>query len=527
MTFYHISNSLSSFFLYTLKKASYYYIIKIGDIMKKFLNFISLILCGIILISLCSCGKAYLKECIYFNLSAAPVSLDPQTASDDNELLIVRNTFEGLLRKDKDGKITNGAAESYEKNGLTYTFKIRKNSEYFDGTKLTAADFVFAFKRAVDPKTAAPFAKRLKAVGNAGSILAGKADKNSLAVRAEDDYTLEIRLDSEDEFFLDTLTTSVCMPCNEKFFNKSVGKYGLEKKYVLANGSYYIGRWNTDDFGIRLYKNNNYKGDFSALNASVFLSHNTEKSAPDLIKDNTFDMAFLKNGEIENAKKNGFNVKSCQNSLIVMTVGQEFSKEIALAIGCAAGRSVYEKLLPEGFEVADGIYPDIITEGLNTDLPAYEREYNIEKAKELISSAVKRTDDKVFPSATLYYFDDESIKPAVSAIVSHWQQNLSAFVNIKPSSNKDALTSELKNQTLQFAVFPVKANSPRPEEFLELFGADGSDLFSAQKKILNSGRIIPLAFSSVSAAYPENISNVFFDSSNGYIDFSFVIKKGQ
>ena len=205
--------------------------------MKKLLNFISLLLCGVILISLCSCGKAYLKECIYFNLSAEPVSLDPQTASDDNELLIVRNTFEGLLRKDKDGKITNGVAESYEKNGLTYTFRIKENSEYFDGTKLTAADFVFAFKRAVDPKTAAPFAERLKAVGNAKSILSGFSDKESLAVKAVDKYTLEITLDSEDEFFLDTLTTSVCMPCNEKFFNKSVGKYGLEKKYVLANGS--------------------------------------------------------------------------------------------------------------------------------------------------------------------------------------------------------------------------------------------------------------------------------------------------
>lgn len=527
MIFYHILNRLSSFFLYTLKKASYYYIIKNGDLMKKLLNFISLLLCGVILISLCSCGKAYLKECIYFNLSAEPVSLDPQTASDDNELLIVRNTFEGLLRKDKDGKITNGVAESYEKNGLTYTFRIKENSEYFDGTKLTAADFVFALKRAVDPKTAAPFAERLKAVGNAKSILSGFSDKESLAVKAVDKYTLEITLDSEDEFFLDTLTTSVCMPCNEKFFNKSVGKYGLEKKYVLANGSYYIGRWNTDDFGIRLYKNNNYKGSFSALNASVFLSCNTEKSAPELIADQTVDMAFLKNGETESAKENGLKVKSCQNSLIVMTIGQEFSNDIALAISCATDRSVYEKLLPEGFEIADGIYPEIIKEGLNTDLPAYEREYNIEKAKKLISSAVKSTDDKVFPSATLYYYDDESIKSAVSAIVSHWQQNLSAFVNIKPSSNKDALMSDLKNQTLQFAVFPVKAKSSRPEEFLELFGAEGSDLSSAQKKILTSNRIIPLAFSSVNAAYPENISNVFFDSSNGYIDFSFVIKKGQ
>ena len=86
---------------------------------------------------------------IYFELPEVPLTLDPQTASTDSELLIIRNINEGLLRKNEKGEIVCGLAESYQKNGLTYTFTLRKNAKWARGEKITADDFVFAFKRAV------------------------------------------------------------------------------------------------------------------------------------------------------------------------------------------------------------------------------------------------------------------------------------------------------------------------------------------------------------------------------------------
>ena len=494
--------------------------------MKFFKNIFLFVLIAAVSGVFTGCGKAYKKECIYFNLSAVPDTLDPQTAKDDNELLIIRNIYEGLLRKDKNGKIVSGAAESYEKQGLTYTFHLRKDSQYYDGTKLTAADFEFALKRAVLPETKAPFADRLKNIKNASLILSGKKSSDELGVSVKDERTLTVTLEEEDEYFLDTLTTSVCMPCNEKFFKESKGKYGLERKYTLSNGSYFVGKWNSEDFGIRLYTNENYKGDFENMNASVFLSCNTEESISSLANSNAVDMGFIETSEIKSAVSSGLSYKSAENKCIFLTIGKEYDQNCAKAFSYATGESVYKNALTSPVRKAVGIYPGALS--LENAQIGQTSEYNIEKAKELLFNTVKGTENKAFPASTLYYFDDEIIKDISTLTVSHWQQNLSAFINIKPSDNYDQLKTELAALSLPFAIFPVKATGENIIEYLKNFGiSDTSDYVSAQSNILKSGRIIPLAFDSTNIVYNKNITEFEFDSFNGYIDFSFVIKNGK
>ena len=221
-------------------------------------------------LSFCGCKKDYSKNYVYFDVSSEPKSLDPQTASTDEELMIVRNIFEGLLRKNEKGEIVNGVCSSYFVNGLELTFNLKENAVWSNGTKLTANDFVFGLRRAVTPNVKATFADRLLSVKNAKSILEGSLSPESLGVRSEGKYTLKITLETTDEYFLDTLTTSVCMPCNEEFFKSTVGQYGLNAKCILGNGSYVLKKWNPDDFGIRLYRNEEYSGDFKASSISVF-----------------------------------------------------------------------------------------------------------------------------------------------------------------------------------------------------------------------------------------------------------------
>ena len=108
----------------------------------------SLIICVFVLFGITGCDNTD-KAYIYFNLPEKPQTLDPQIAESDAELLIVRNIYEGLLRKDKDGKIVCGVAENYQKDGLTYTFNLKKDAEWKNGEPLTAYDFVFGFKRAL------------------------------------------------------------------------------------------------------------------------------------------------------------------------------------------------------------------------------------------------------------------------------------------------------------------------------------------------------------------------------------------
>ena len=126
---------------------------------------ISLILCLCVILTVVGCSSTD-DEYLYFELPKTPSTLDPQTASEDSELLIVKNCYEGLLRKDKEGKAVLGAAESFKKQGLTYTFKLRDDAKWSNGEKLTAFDFEFALKRALSSETKAPFASRLYAIEN-------------------------------------------------------------------------------------------------------------------------------------------------------------------------------------------------------------------------------------------------------------------------------------------------------------------------------------------------------------------------
>lgn len=96
-----------------------------------------------------------------FDILSEPTSIDPQTASSDEQYLVLLNTMEGLLKMDEAQNPIEAAAESYtvSADGLTYTFLLREGMLWSDGeTPVTAYDFQFAFQRLFDPQTQSPAA---------------------------------------------------------------------------------------------------------------------------------------------------------------------------------------------------------------------------------------------------------------------------------------------------------------------------------------------------------------------------------
>ena len=211
--------------------------------MKGFNRFLCFLICIIVLLASVGCDNSYKDAYIYFELNSIPSTLDPQLVQTDDEATVVRCLFDTLLRYNAEGELICSAAESYTKDGLTYTFKLKKDATWTDGSSVTADDFCFGLIRAVDPETASPYAHTLSAIKNADKILAGKAKASSLGVTAVDDFTLKIELSQEDPEFLNTLTTPISMPCNQDFFNKAKATYGLSLDSILCNGSYYVRIW--------------------------------------------------------------------------------------------------------------------------------------------------------------------------------------------------------------------------------------------------------------------------------------------
>lgn len=235
----------------------------------------------ILLTSLTACGGGSAKT-LRLPLSVLPECFDPQISSGIDSENIINNCFEGLVRIDSSGNIAKGVAKdwSVSSDGLTYTFKLRTDAKWFVprdaasvlgenyektfDARVTAHDFEFALKRAVDPATGAPLANTLVSIKGAESILDGNARPDTLGVSATDDYTLEIKLSKPSVSFLSVLASPACMPCNEEFFNATAGRYGLKVGLILCNGPYYLALFDEEN-GVTLKDNEEYSGEYKPL----------------------------------------------------------------------------------------------------------------------------------------------------------------------------------------------------------------------------------------------------------------------
>ena len=250
------------------------------------------LLAAAMLLSLTSCLGRGAGKSITYAIDASPSTLDPQYASETGAKIVINNVFEGLVRMNADGEIIPGIAENWEisKDGLTYTFKLQKDTEWYCPSsfktqygedfynkyvqeKVRAADFVYACKRTVDPAIQSPSAGRMMVISGAAEIYAGKADMNTLGVAAPDDTTLIFHLTEPCEDFLSRLTESEFMPCNEEFFKAMKGRYGLTKNTLLCNGPFYLSFWNPEKDGqITIKKNKYYSGQQEVNPISVQIS---------------------------------------------------------------------------------------------------------------------------------------------------------------------------------------------------------------------------------------------------------------
>ena len=246
----------------------------------------ALIFLAVILLSACQGDDGTGKD-FYYPIPANPSRLDPQLVSGTAEDAILLGVMEGLVRIGEDGTIQPGVAEYWENEGRVYTFYLREGAkwftnagtnkkipeEFFEGfdDSVTAQDFVFAFRRAVDPLTNSPLADRLYQIKNAREIREGTLGKSELGVRAVNKHTLEITLTQGNGEFLPSLAFAPFYPCSEAFFKATTGRYGLESEYLIYNGAFYLSRWREGLASVTLRQNPLYAGEKPVLPASVIM----------------------------------------------------------------------------------------------------------------------------------------------------------------------------------------------------------------------------------------------------------------
>lgn len=196
-------------------------------------------------------------------LETPVMSLDPQQATDGTSFEVMANYTDGLTQMDASGAAIAAIAESWETSddGLTWTFHLRKDAKWSNGTPVTAKDFVFGWQRAVDPDVASEYAYMLSDIGqvkNAAEIIDGTKDKSELGVTAVDDNTLQVELNAPVSYFLSLMYFPTFYPVNEEFFNTCPDTYGTSPATTLSNGAFVLDSYEPAATEIHLTKNADY-----------------------------------------------------------------------------------------------------------------------------------------------------------------------------------------------------------------------------------------------------------------------------
>ncbi|MGC4375396.1 peptide ABC transporter substrate-binding protein [Fictibacillus sp. Mic-4] len=415
-------------------------------------------------------------------------SMDSTKATDQVSFIVFDNVFEGLYRFGKDDTPVPGVAKSHEmsKDGKVYTFHLNENAKWSNGDPVTANDFVYAWRKVVDPKTAAEYAYIMAPVKNANAIMTkgnplyGKVDK--LGVEAIDEHTLKVTLEAPTPYFLGLTNFGPYLPQNEKFVKSKGDKYALEADSLVYNGPFVLSSWKHNE-GWQYKKNPNYwdkdNVKLDEINVKVVKDVAT---AVNLYETGQIDRTGLTADFVDQYKgKEDFHTLK-GNSVYFLRLNEKNpvlkNKNIRKAIDMAWDKKgLTDVILNDGSSPAYYLVPKNFTQSpdgedfrkINGDLG----EYNVDKAKEHWEKGLKAVGKKDVEIELLNYDTDNS-KKVGEYLKNQLEKNLPGLkIKIKAQPFKQKLALETKmDYEMSYAGWGPDYKDPMT--FIDLFVTGGS-----------------------------------------------------
>lgn len=451
--------------------------------MKKNIYLILITIISIILLISCKSNNNNNNN-IIINLGVEPRTIDPALNNNNSDASYILSAFEGLTKKDKNNNIIPGVAEIWEisEDGLVYTFYLRTNAKWSDGKTVTANDFVYAWRRVVDPITASPFSTYLEPIKNAKEVTSGKKKLEELGVKAINDYTLEVILNTPTAYFLAFTGYYTLCPVREDIIEKYGEEWSLKAETYIGNGPFKVVKRNIDE-KIVMVKNTNYwdienikpekltfimmedpNATLSGIkNGTIHLSKSVARNiAPELKKENLIEdisllaTAFLRvDGKSENLK----------------------DVRIRKALSLAIDRNyLVDNITRMNEEITHNYVPNNIqnykihrTNYYITD--NYKK--NIEEAKKLFAEA-GYPNGKGFPVLDLTVAMVEYNVEVCEAIQNMWKENLGIDVRINKYEYNTYLQFVVSRNARDLVLYTFFADYNDPISFLIAFESSSS-----------------------------------------------------
>lgn len=383
------------------------------------------------------------KQVFVYNSGAAPSSLDPHKVEGAPEGHFIRNLFETLIISDSNDKILPGVAYKWEHSPdyKTWTFYLRKDAKWSNGDLLTADDFVFAWRRLVDPKTASPYASYLNymKLKNSDQIIKGNKDPKELGVKAKDAHTLVLELE-EPIPYADILTEFyVLAPVPKKLVQK-LGDQWSDPKNIVGNGAFKLDSLVINEKGV-LSKNTHYWDSKNVkLEKLIFLQIPNEATALARYRAGDLDVATFP-PELSDKVKKEYPKELSKSIPVFCTYYYEFNSKkkpfnderVRKALAMALDRNIItEKILRQGQQPAYVFTPPNMNQSEKITSPDWTKtdpQKRYAEARKLLQEAgYSKSKPLVFE---LLYNTNENHKKIASAAATIWKKNLGNVIQVK------------------------------------------------------------------------------------------------
>lgn len=440
-------------------------------------------------------GTASGKKVIKVNLGADPKTIDPGLNNSVEGAKVICNAFEGLTNLDKDDKPIPGVAEKWDvsKDGLTYTFHLRKDAKWSDGKPVTAKDFEYAWKRALDPKTASEYAYQLYYLKNGEAYNMSdkpdakkKATVDEVGVKATDDYTLVVTLEGPTLYFLSLTAFPTYCPVRKDILEKNPKDWATKAETYISNGPFVVKEIKPKD-SLNFEKNPNYwDAKDVKLDRIEFKTLENESSYFAAFKTGQLDMIDKPPAqETPNLLKDGtaipypylgtyyYNLNVSPNAEQVNPEAAKVLKDVKVrkALAYAIDRTaLVEKVTKAGEKPATSFVPSSSSDsngGKFKNKEYYPATADVAQAKKLLADA-GYPDGQGFPKLEILYNTMQGHQNIAQAIQDMWKKNLGIDVQLRNVERKVHLT-ELNKRNYQIARDGWIADYNDPMTFIDQF----------------------------------------------------------
>lgn len=445
-------------------------------------------------LALAACGNQSAsqkkKQVLNWSETTQLSTQDPSLATDTTSFQALLNTGDGLYRLDKNNKpqLSLATKAKTSNNGKTYDFYLRKNAKWSNGDPITAKDFVYSYRRTVNPATKSQMAFYLYQIKNAQAINSGKKQPSSLGATAVSKYHLRVQLTRPLSYFKILLAWPLFFPQNQKVVQKYGKLYGTQAKYTVSSGPFTLTKWNGNNKVWSLVKNKNYwdAKDVKLSKVNEQVSESTTTSY-NLFQAGKADETGLTGQQVaSNKNKTGYHAR-LSSAIRRLELNQNKVKafkdlKIRQAFSYAINRQqLANNILKDGSIPAKGFVPSGMgtnpKTGAQFENDAYVKSgvsYDLQKAKSLLKQGYKETGTKSI-NVTLLASDDDTSKQTAEFL----QSQLDRLPNVNISVQNIPFTQLISRQTAGNYEITIKnwqAVFGDPINFLDVFQKGSSYL---------------------------------------------------